>query len=210
MTVSVRFWLSPAQRRRRAISTGVAIILVVITCILFVIWWRHWDVQRTRLKTLLERRDQVESILANRVQLNTALVDAQATLTRAPIFWSDSGRSQAQAAMSKRLQGMIDVVGDGGRRCRLENLTPISDSESTDSARPVTVTVRMLCGNSEWLQLARALEASKPYMFVENLAIQSSLGNTSSFQNVMASNALQIQMDVYGYMSEESLLVSRP
>ncbi len=194
-------WLTPAQKRRRAVASVLAAIVVLaIVALAYACWWRPWSLQHARYTQLLERRDRVEAVLRSRPGLETALQAANQAASREPLLLPEPTRDQAIAGMMQRLQDALNTIGGEGRRCRIDSQTPIAPGESADAQR-VAVNVRMHCGNSEWLQLSQAIESARPAMFVDTLNIAAPADMPMS---AMASGqgALDINMVVYGFQRQ--------
>ena len=191
-------WLTPRQKRQRVIATVLAVcVLVIAIVVLYAAWWKPWQTQHARLQQLLERRDRVEAVLQSRSAVEAALQRADQAANREPLLQPEPTRDQAMAGMMQRFQELVTTVGGDGKGCRIESQTPGAPGAGTDLQR-TAVNVRLRCGNSEWLQLAQAMEAARPALFIDELNIaappDTPMGASSPQQG-----ALDISMMVYGF-----------
>jgi putative component of toxin-antitoxin plasmid stabilization module len=188
----LRFELSPATRRVAALG----LLLVVAALLWSLIGAPMLDAQRQarstieRLQPLLQRAGTIESdITALEAEIN----QIKEHVGSPNGFLDGVNESIAAAELQSRLKRVVEgASGD----LRSVQVLPAQDD---DGYRRVTVRGQILISLAALQRVLYDLEASQPYLFLDNVAIADRPDNRSP--NAAAEDAvLDVRFDVFGYM----------
>lgn len=162
--------LTPAQRRHRVMALALLLaVLAVGGWLLHALWWTPWTQARAQADQIAQRQARAQALLGRREAIETALAGAEEAARQQPLWLPDRSAAQAVDSIARRVDQAVAMVGDGGRRCRVQSRNPVG-AEAAQADR-ATLALRLSCGNAELLQLLHLLESGQPLLQVDLLDI---------------------------------------
>ncbi len=163
--------LSSADRRLRNLSVaGLLIIGLMATVIFYLAWWQPWRAAHERVTQLAERQARAQVLLAEGSAVSAALAQAEIAVRQQPLWLPMADRAQAIDAIAGQIDQAVAVVGDNGQRCKVQSRNPVEEATTGRLGR-VALSIRLRCGNGEWLRLAHILESGQPPLVLDDIAI---------------------------------------
>lgn len=163
--------LSAADRRLRNLSVlGLVIVMLAVAAIAYLAWWQPWQAAHERATQLAERQARAQALLAEGDAVRTALAQADIAVRQQPLWLPLADRAQAIDVMAGQVDQAVAVVGDNGQRCKVQSRNPVEEAAAGRLTR-VALSIRLRCGNSEWLRLSHILESGQPPLALDDIAI---------------------------------------
>lgn len=163
--------LSSADRRLRNLSVaGLVIAALVVAVILYMAWWQPWRAAHERVTQLAERQARAQVLLAEGGAIRAALAQAEIAMRQQPLWLPMANRAQAIDAIAGQVDQAVAVVGDNGQSCKVQSRNPVEEAATGRLSR-VALSIRLRCGNGEWLRLAHILESGQPPLVLDDIAI---------------------------------------
>lgn len=163
--------LSSADRRLRNLSVaGLFIVALIIAVIFYLAWWQPWHAAHERVNQLAERQARAQAMLAEGDAVRAALSQAEIAVRQQPLWLPMADRAQAIDAIAGQVDQAVAVVGDNGQRCKVQSRNPVEEATAGRLSR-VALSIRLRCGNVEWLRLAHILESGQPPLVLDDIAI---------------------------------------
>lgn len=192
----------PDRDRWLALALLLAVLALAYVLIVHPLWVRPMQEVQARIDGLQQRDARARALIAEApaIAQRTAQQQAQGM---APGFLPEASAELATAGLVQRLEGVVLQASPGGRSCVIANRTPMDGGAGAARFRRVTVQVRLTCGNAELMAVLHTLEAGRPYLFVDNLNI-----NTARYFSGQGGagggNGLDATFDLSGYLRPAS------
>lgn len=181
-----------------ALALLLGLLALAYALVVHPLWVRPMIEVETRIDGLRDRDARARALIAESpaIAQRTAQQQVQGS---APGFLPEATAQLATAGLVQRLEGVVAQASPGGRSCVISNRTPMEGGANTSRFRRVTVQVRLTCGNAELMSVLHTLEAGRPYLFVDNLNI-----NTARYFSAQSAtgsgNGLDATFDLSGYL----------
>ncbi len=154
-----------------------------------------YGAMQDELSDLVLRRAHLRKIAGEVPQLQAAVADAKRSAGESRLWLSDPSDAVAAASLQARLQGL--AASDRAEISAVENLPP----KVEDAFHRVGVRATLTGDLFALTDLLRALTASQPQLFVENLDVRNN--GVLSRQSPNAMPLLNISFDVYGFRFDD-------
>lgn len=188
----------PERDRWLALALLLGVLALVYALLLHPLWVQPMQEVQSRIEGLRERDARMRALLAEAPAI-TQRTTAQQAQGMSPGFLTEASVELATAGLVQRLEGVVAQASPGGRSCAISNRAPLDNAQTAARFRRVTVQVRLTCGNAELLAVLHTLEAGRPYLFVDNLNI-----NTARYFATQvvpgAGGGLDATFDLSGYL----------
>ena len=164
--------LSASERRLRNLSVSGLLLAVAITgAALYAGWWKPWSAAHARTEQLAQRQSRAQTLLATADDTHAALMQAEGLARQQPLWLPLADPAQAIDTIAGQVDQAVALVGDDGQRCKVQSRNPVDAAAATGRLARAGLTIRLRCGNSEWLQLAHILESGQPPLLIDDVAI---------------------------------------
>ena len=180
-----------------ALALLLGLLALAYALVVHPLWVQPMRGVEARIDALRARDARARALIAEAPAIAQRSAQQQAQGS-APGFLPEAGVELATAGLVQRLEGVVAQASPGGRSCVISNRTPMDSGANASRFRRVTVQVRLTCGNAELMTVLHTLEAGRPYLFVDNLNI-----NTARYfsgQGAVANNGLDATFDLSGYL----------
>lgn len=180
------------------------VLLLVALGLLYLLFVHPWFTQPlreadARIAELQERDARIRAMLLQAPQIRQRLAELDARGSAAG-FLTEPTAELATAALIQQLERVVEEVSPGKRSCAINNRAPLTGEPSPSRYHRVTVQVRLRCGNAETLAVLHALEAARPYLFVDVVNITAPRYFAIPGNNLPQEGGLDVSFDLYGYL----------
>ena len=193
--------------RDRWLALGLLLAVLVFAYLLLVHpWWTQpmRDTQAS-IEALQERSVRARAQLQQAPEVAARLRDALAIERRVSVFLPEASAELAFAGLAQRLETEVGRASPGNAGCAISNRTPMDQPRAETRFEPVTVHVRLRCGNAETAALLHALEGGSPRLFVDNLSVVAQGFFERPGGAGREEGGLDVEFDLHGYLAPASL-----
>ena len=193
--------------RDRWLALGLLLAVLVFAYLLLVHpWWTQpmRDTQAS-IEALQERSVRARAQLQQAPEVAARLRDALAIERRVSVFLPEASAELAFAGLAQRLETEVERASPGNAGCAINNRTPMDQPRAETRFEPVTVHVRLRCGNAETAALLHALEGGSPRLFVDNLSVVAQGFFERPGGAGGEEGGLDVEFDLHGYLAPASL-----
>jgi len=182
-----------------------AILLLVITLLLFYLLGFHWFILRhielsSEISDLSQQLGRFQRVAARQALYEEQLESLQERKSDANLFLEGGDFNEAAAEMSERLSQMIATQADDS--CQIVSRQPVRPrvAERFDK---VTVNVRMRCRVEDLQKVLYSLESGVPLVIADELTVIKPRARRRSSRRAESDNAateLDIRFNMSGYL----------
>lgn len=192
--------MARAERDRLlSLALLLAVLSLVYLLVVHPLFTQPLRAADARIADLRDRDARVRALLAQAPEIDKRLAEMEARGSAAG-FLLEPTTELATAALIQQLERVVGEVSPGNQGCAITNRAPFGGEASPSRFRRVTVQVRLRCGNAETLGVLHALEAARPYLFVDALNISSQRYFAIPGNNPPQEGGLDVSFDLYGYL----------
>lgn len=164
--------LTTAERRHRNVAVLMLLVAVALLCVLLhQLWWLPWSQARAQNHQLADRQARAQTLIAQRDQIEAALVRAEAAGRQNPLWLPQGSIAQAVDAIAMQVDQAVAMVGGEGQRCKVQSRSPAPVQPGQADSGRATLSLRLRCGNAELLQLLYLLETAQPTLLIDELNV---------------------------------------
>ncbi|RZA17262.1 MAG: general secretion pathway protein GspM [Lysobacteraceae bacterium] len=152
-----------------------------------------------RIADLQDRDARLRGLLGQRRQVEQRIAELEARGGSGG-FLAEPTVELATASLVQQLERVVVEASPGNRGCAIVNRAPLAAEPVPGRYRRVTVQVRLRCGNAETLAVLHQLEAARPYLFVDALAIAAQRYFAVPGSPQPQEGGLDVSFDLHGYL----------
>ena len=182
-----------------------AVLLLVITLLLFYLVCFHWFILRhielgSEISDLSEQLGRFERVAAKRTLFEDQLQSLQERKSDANLFLEGGDFNEAAAEMSERLSQMIATQADDS--CQIVSRQPVRPRVE-ERFEKVTVNVRMRCRVEDLQKVLYSLESGVPLVIADEVTVIKPRARRRSSRRTDSDNGateLDIRFNMSGYL----------
>jgi len=176
---------------------------------LLVHWW--WTAPMLalgdRIAAVRDEELALRMEAAQRPAIEARLAELRAAEAADPGFLPEPDADLATAGLVNRLEAEVRRAAPNPLACEILSRTPMAVPGPPPFTR-VTVQVRLRCEGAALAQVLHALEAGRPALFIDNLALGSLVAFFTAGQG-MAEGRIDVTFDLHGYLRPSTPTTAR-